>query len=204
LRRPNLSQEKIIEAAIRMADEKGLDAVTLRGLARRLDVHVTSLYNHISTKEALFAAMNEALMAEADLPLGALTWRDWIRRYAAAIQSLALQHPGAFQLFQRGPARGDAAMRSLEAAIAAFQADGFDETATQCAIRTANVAVLGLALDELGRDMKPAIEAELQKLPSAEYPQIHRLLESGDSADFFGFLVDAIIDGIAANRDHGK
>lgn len=202
--RPNLSKDKIIVAAIRMADEEGLDAVTLRGLAKRLKVHVTSLYNHIPTKEALFAEMNRTLMAETDLPQGSLTWQDWIRGYAAAIQALAQRHPGAFQLFQQGPAQGTAAMRSLEAAIAAFSSDGFDEISTQCAIRTANVAVLGLALDELGREKKPAIEAELHKLPRTEYPQIHRLLAVGDAPNFFPFLVDAIIDGIAASRDRGR
>lgn len=202
--RPNLSKEKIIDAAIGLADDEGLDAVTLRGLAKRLNVHVTSLYNHIPTKEALLVDMNKALMEETDLPSGSLTWQDWIRGYAAAIQALALRHPGAFQLFQQGPAQGDAAMRSLEAAIAAFQADGFDEIATQCAIRTANVAVLGLALDELGREMKPAVETELHKLSKSEYPQIHRVLAAGDTADFFPFLVDAIIDGIAANRDRAR
>jgi len=87
--RPNLSKEKIIDAAIGLADDEGLDAVTLRGLAKRLHVHVTSLYNHIPTKEALLVDMNKALMEETDLPSGSLTWQDWIRGYAAAIQALA-------------------------------------------------------------------------------------------------------------------
>lgn len=204
MRKAILSREKIVRAAIRMADEKRLSAVTLRGLAKRMNVHVTSLYNHVSTKEALLAAMNMELMAEANLPMGSLAWQDWVRRFAIAIRSLSRRHPGAFQLLQQGPAQGVQAMQCVEAAIAAFQADGFDEVSTHCAIRTVNVAVLGLVLDDLNRHLRPVIQAELNQLPKTEFPHIHRILSVVDKADPFGFLINAVIDGIAANRNQGK
>lgn len=204
MRKAILSREKIVRAAILMADEKGLSAVTLRALARRMKVHVTSLYNHVATKEALLAAMNRELMAEADLPMGSLAWEDWVRRFAIAVRSLSRRHPGAFQLLQQGPAQGVEAMQSVEAAIAAFQADGFDEVSTHCAIRTVNVAVLGLALDDLNRHLQPVIQAELHRLSKTEFPHIHRILSVADKSDPFEFLINAVIDGIAANRNRGK
>ena len=65
---PRLSRENIVAVAIEMADEEGLASVTLRGIAARLAVHVTSLYNHVPTKEAVLDEMVKALLAEARLP----------------------------------------------------------------------------------------------------------------------------------------
>lgn len=202
--RPQLSGDKIVSAAIRIADEQGLDAVSLRGIAKQLQVHVTSLYNHIPTKEDLFIAMSTALMAEADLPGGKITWQEWIRGFASEILRLARRHPGAFQLFQQGPAQGEGVMESLESAIAAFQADGFDAVATDCAITTINVAVMGMVLDDLRSDLKPGVEAHLSQLPRDRFPRIHWLLAASGEADTCGFLVDVLIAGIAANRDNGR
>lgn len=202
--RPQLSRDKIISAAIRIADERGLDAVTLRGIAKQLRVHVTSLYNHISTKEDLFAQMNATLMAETDLPSGNITWQEWVRGFATEILALARRHPGAFQLLQRGPAQGERVMESLESAIAAFEADGFDAVTTDCAITTVNVAVLGMVLDDLGSDLKPGVETQLSQLPRDRFPHIHRLLDASGEADSFTFLVDTLVAGIAANRNGGE
>jgi hypothetical protein len=125
-----------------------------------------------------------------------------VKRFAAAVQSLAQRHPGAFQLFQRGPARGDKAMQSLESAIAAFRSDGFTRRATHCAIRTVNVAILGLVLDEMGSHMKPAVKAELSNLSTDQFPQIHEILNVGEKVDSVQFLLEALIDGISANRNY--
>ncbi|QIB66905.1 TetR/AcrR family transcriptional regulator [Kineobactrum salinum] len=202
--RPGLSCDRIVSAAIQIADEQGLDAVTLRGIAKRLQVHVTSLYNHIPTKEELFVEMSTALMAEADLPVGEITWQDWIRVFASEILVLARRHPGAFQLLQQGPAQGEGVMQSLESAIAAFQADGFDTVSTDCAITTVSVAVLGMVLDDLRSDLKPEVEKHLSQLPRDRFPHIHRLLAVSGEADSFGFLVEVLVAGIAANRNNGR
>ncbi|WP_081786598.1 TetR/AcrR family transcriptional regulator [Kordiimonas gwangyangensis] len=63
--KPQLSKEKIVDTAIEIADEKGHEAVTLRGIAKRLNVHVTSLYNHVPTKDAVFIEMMKKMLADA-------------------------------------------------------------------------------------------------------------------------------------------
>lgn len=198
--RPHLSRAKIVAAAVELADDKGLDAVTLRGLAKRLDVHVTSLYNYIPTKEALFREMMLALVAESGLPVDAGAWQDWVRSFAVSMRALANRHPGAFQLFQAGPAQGMRAMESLESAVAAFRSDGFDEVSTYCAIKTVSVAVLGLALDDLVRHRKPAIDAEIEQLPADRFPNIAGIHAVARNADTFDFVLDALIEGISAKR----
>ena len=198
--KPQLSREKIVGAALQMADRDGLDAVSLRGIAKTLGVHVTSLYNHIPDKEAVFAEMMNALVAEANLPVGTLSWQDWIRGCAASFRALAKKHPGAFMLFQRGSAQGEQAVVSLESAIAAFRADGFDLSATQCAIRATNVAIMGLVLDEMGRLQQPEAQTDLGGLSAEEFPHIYELMQADEETDAVDYLLDALIAGIAANR----
>jgi len=201
---PSLSREKIVATALHIADESGLEAATLRGIAKRLNVHVTSLYNHIPTKEAVFAEMMKALVAEADLPVGSLTWREWVQRMATAFRNLAQRHPGAFQLFQRGPAQGEQAVASIESAIAAFQADGFDADSTSFAIKATNVFVLGLVMDDLLHNRNPDAQTDMSQASSYHLPQIREILAASEKAESFRFLLDVLIDGIAANRTYGK
>jgi len=200
--RPDLNREKIVATAIRIADEQRLEAVTLRSIARRLGVHVTSLYNHIPSKDAVLEEMIDALVAEADLPVGPLTWQDWIRRLAAAMRALAKRHPGAFQLFLRRPARGVQALESLESVIAAFRLDGFDAVSTYCAIKAVNVTVIGLIVDDLARHLHPVLPPESGRFPGDGFPNVAEIQAAAGEADSFGFVLDALIDGLAANRRH--
>jgi AcrR family transcriptional regulator len=97
--------------ALQLADREGLEAVTLRGLASHLGVHVTSLYNHVLDKEAVLDGMVEHLIQEANLPTGNMEWEEWIRRFAAAIRAVAHKHPGAFTVFHHRPGTGIASCR---------------------------------------------------------------------------------------------
>lgn len=198
--RAQLNREKIVTTAIDIADRDGLHAVTLRGIAKVLKVHVTSLYNHIETKEALLVEMGKALMAETELPAGAIGWQDWVRGFVDAIQQLAFNHPGAFELFQQGPAQGERAMLSLEAGIAALEADGFDLPTIQGAIKAVSAAALGLALDGLASRLQYAAEPDFSQLPEDRFPGVHRLIAADDGNDYHQFMVDTLIAGIAAQR----
>jgi AcrR family transcriptional regulator len=200
--KPPLTPRKIVSTAIRIADERGLDAVTLRSIAKKLDVHVTSLYNHIPSKDAVLEEMIDTLVAEAEPPVGSLTWQEWVRRFAFAMRTLATRHPGAFQLFLRRPAQGVLALESLESAVSAFRSDGFDAVSTFCAIKSVNVAVVGLVLDDLTSRLNPAAEEETDQIPTNEFPQIREIQAAGAKADSFTYVLNALIDGISANRRH--
>ena len=202
--KPQLSKEKIVETAIEIADEKGPEAVTLRGIAKCLSVHVTSLYNHVPTKDAVFVEMMKKMLAEADMPVGSFTWQDWIRGFAEAFRSLACRHPGAFQVFQRGLDQGDDAMETLEAAIAAFRKDGFDVETCFCAVRATNIVVFGLGLDDVAREMDAVPQIEPDLIPIARFPGIHEMMALPERPDTFHFLVEALIAGIEATRPGGR
>lgn len=199
MNRPRLNRASIVATAITIADEKGLAAVTLRGIAARLGVHVTSLYNHVPTKDAVLDEMVKALVIEAKLPTGSLAWQDWVRQFAAALRALARKHPGAFEAFHYVPAQGEKAVEVLEDALQAFRSGGFDPMTSYNAIKATSVAVLGLVLDDTARGRGGERETDLAGLPAERFPQVHEIARVTDEADTFAYLVDALIAGFAAS-----
>jgi AcrR family transcriptional regulator len=199
-RRAPLSQRSIVSAAIAIADAKGLTAVTLRGIASRLGVHVTSLYNHVPTKEAVLEEMTKALFAETELPTSNLTWQEWVREFASEMRTLARRHPGAFEAFNYVPAGGERAVETLEAALAAFRADGFDVLSAFNAVKSTFVGVLGLVLDDMARLRNPDFGSDLFKLPLDRLPHIREANEVAASADTFDYFIKALIDGLGRHR----
>src|SRR4051795_6905877 len=117
---PALTRERILRTAVRMADRDGPDTVTLRRIAAELGVHVTSLYNHVATRDAVTDGVVERLIDEAPLPLAPVGWEEWVRSFFTAIGTLATRHPGAFTALQRRPVQGAHATASFEIALAAF------------------------------------------------------------------------------------
>jgi AcrR family transcriptional regulator len=198
---PRLSRENIVAVAIEMADEEGLSSVTLRGIAARLAVHVTSLYNHVPTKEAVIEGMVEAMIAEARLPTGRIAWQDWVRQFAAAMRALGRRHPGAFEAFHHGPAKGERAAAPIEAGFAAFRAAGFDVPTTYSAVKAVTLAVLGHVLeDTVPRRNRKAARTNLAELPVERFPNAHALNRVAGKTDTFGYLVEVLIAGFEATR----
>lgn len=199
MNRPRLNRASIVTTAMEIADEKGLEAVTLRGIAARLGVHVTSLYNHVPTKDAVLDEMVKSLVVEAKLPTGRLAWQDWVRQFAAAMRALARRHPGAFEAFHYVPAQGEKAVEVLEAALQAFRSGGFDTTMSYNAIKATSVAVLGLVLDDTARTRLGERATDLAGLSPERFPHVHEAASITGEADTFAYLVDALIDGFAAS-----
>src|SRR3954454_2603334 len=101
-----LTRDGIIRAAVELADREGIDAVTLRRIAAELGVHVTSLYNHVPTREAVTDGIVELLLDEAKLPTGPVTWDTWVREFIDGVTGVAATHPGAFHALQQRPVQG--------------------------------------------------------------------------------------------------
>ncbi len=197
--KPRLNRAKIAAAAIRIADQSGIDTVSLRGISSQLGVHVTSLYNHVPTKDAVLDEMVRALIAEAELPTGPLTWQQWVRGFAGAMRSLGEKHPGAFEAFYHSSAQGARAAETFEAAFAAFRAGGFDLVASYSAVKATVVAVIGLVLDDTARARKPGARTELGELPIESFPLIHEISHITGTTDAFDYLVNALVAGFEAN-----
>lgn len=191
-----LSRERILRAAVEVADAEGIDAVTLRRLAEALDVHPTSLYNHLESKEAILDGIVEELMTEANLPTVVDDWRDWVRTFAYTMRDVARAHPGAYLVFTRRPAEGPIASDQTEAALDAFCRAGFDITRARDAVVGTSLTVLGLALNECP-PVGPTIAPDVSHRTHDRHPRIFEALEgAGEDADaMWEFVIESLIAG---------
>lgn len=146
--RPRLNRERVLAAAVALADREGPEALTVRRLADDLQVHPTSLYNHVASKEAILDGVVERLFAEADLPAEVATWQSWIKEVAVALRALARAHPGAYLVLTRRAPDNPAAFRFSELGLSAFLRAGFPVRPAVSAVQAVSLAMLGLGLNE--------------------------------------------------------
>src|SRR6266481_3258614 len=90
--RTPLSRERVLAAAIRLADEGGIESLSMRKLARALGVEAMSLYNHVANKGDLVDAIVDRIVSEIELPADG-DWETAIRTYAVAVHKALLRHP---------------------------------------------------------------------------------------------------------------
>src|SRR4051794_30048218 len=143
-----LTRERILQTAVRLADRDGPDAVTLRRIAAELGVHVTSLYNHVPTRDAVTDGIVELLINEAKLPSSPVGWEEWVRSFFTGIGTIAATHPGAFTALQRRPVQGARASRSFEVALAAFAKAGFTPEDAYNAVKATSLIALTVGLEK--------------------------------------------------------
>jgi AcrR family transcriptional regulator len=201
-RRRPLTRARVLDAAIAVADEQGIDALTLRRLAERLGVHPTSIYNHVPSKDAILDGLAERLIEHADLPTHCASWQEWLPAFAASLRQLAREHRGAFAVYTRRAAHGHAASEHLEAALDAFRRDGFPPLAANEAVAAIGLALMGLALNEMpepGREPVPG----LAHLEPERYPRISEaaLAVPANTDGMWDVLVSSLIHGLQARRD---
>lgn len=193
-----LSRDRILDCAVRLADRDGLDATSLRKVAAELGVHVTSLYHHVPTKDALLDGLGEQLMAEADLPVGDVQWDDWVRRFVAAMSQLATGHPGAFTVFMRRPVQGPRALATFEAALEAFCREGMATAEAFAAVKAVTVAVLGCCVEQTGPLADDQPMTDLTRLPDADFPVLHAVVGVVEDVDVVATLTEVLVAGLAA------
>jgi AcrR family transcriptional regulator len=195
---PPLSRDRIIETALQMADRDGLDAVTLRRIAAELHVHVTSLYNHVPTREAVTGGIVDVLIERADLPVDPIGWEAWVRAFVAGIGEVAVAHPGAFVALQRRPAQGPSATASFEIALAAFEQVGLGPADAYGAVKATTHVALSIAVERALWARSEGAETSLDQLPAESFPHVHALGAQVDPETAWSFSVETLVAGLQA------
>lgn len=195
-----LSRDRILACAVRLADRDGLEATSLRRVAAELGVHVTSLYHHVPTKDALLDGLVEQLFAGVDLPHGDVPWHSWVRGFAAATAALAEQHPGAFTVLLRRPVQGPGAVATFEVGLRAFRSAGADTATAYRALKSVSLAVLGCAAQQALAASGTGLATDISALSWREFPEVHRLpAEAADAdTDAIRDLAEVLVAGLAA------
>lgn len=132
-----------------MADQQGLDAVTMAGLAERLGVTAMALYRHVANKADILDGVVELLLTEFPPPRSDAPWPDRLSAIAANVRRSARRHPSVFPLVLQRPATTVEALRTREAVYGALVEAGVPEDRTGQVERLVSTAILGFAVSEV-------------------------------------------------------
>src|SRR5918997_488300 len=98
--RPRLNRDRVLQAAVALADSGGIESLSMRRLGEELGVEAMSLYTHVASKDDLLDGMTDAVFAEIELPNGDDDWRTAMRRRAISTRDVLARHPWATRLMQ--------------------------------------------------------------------------------------------------------
>ncbi|MFJ9722457.1 TetR/AcrR family transcriptional regulator [Streptomyces sp. NPDC101209] len=150
-------REEILDAALAIADERGLDALSMRALAERVGVTPMALYRHVKDKSALLDALVGRLLA-ALLPSGAQRdepWAERLRALARACRQVTQRHPWAAQLLFSRPAVTPDAVRAVDIIYTALLEAGVPEPEVPRLERLVSTFVIGFAASEAAGRFAP-------------------------------------------------
>lgn len=196
-----LSRDRILKAAFAIADKRGLEAVTMRSVAARLNVEAMSLYHHVPSKKAMLNGLIDLLIQVAAMPTGEVTAEEWIRGTADGLRALAQRHPRLVGLLSTRPVPLDdpESAKPFEAGLAAFTRAGMSLTEGFAAVQAISLSLLAMTQLE-ATSVLHADDADatgLAALPQDEFPLLHGLLEAPAGLDdFWRTLVDGLVRGL--------
>jgi AcrR family transcriptional regulator len=214
-----LSRERVLRAAVDLADESGIDSLTMRTLGQKLGVEAMSLYNHVANKEDILdgmvdVVMNEVNDAVSEIDVPASEWKTAMRRRVLAARQSFLHHPWAPGVLESRKNESAPMMRYYDSVIGLFLEAGFSPDLTHHAMHALGSRALGFT-QELYDDSQ---EVDLEQTKTfarrmaGEYPNIAAMLEDVthdadttlgwcDDQFEFEFALDLLLDGLERLRD---
>jgi AcrR family transcriptional regulator len=219
-RRP-LSRERVLRAAIDVADRDGIAAVSMRRIGQELGVEAMSLYNHVSGKEALLDAMVDRLAAEVnaavaalDTPDPAIDWRGALRGRALAARDVLLGHRWAPSVLQTRTTMSLDIVRYYDGVVGILRAGGFSNDLAHHSLHALGSRVIGFS-QELFDPGDAAADGASEGMLAAMATQIPHLVEMlrevahddpgstlgwCDDQSEFEFGLDVLLDGLERRR----
>ena len=209
--RPALTRDRVLRAAITLADRDGIESLSMRKLGQELGVEAMSLYNHVRNKVDLLDGMVDVVFSEIDLPASGVDWRIAMRTRAISARQALLRHPWAIGLMESRATPGPATLRHHDAVLGSLRTAGFSIDMAAHAYSILDGYIYGFTLTELtlpfSNSQGAAGVAEiagniLEGFRPDEYPHlaemaVDRARKPGyNYGDEFEFGLDLILDGI--------
>jgi len=214
-RRDPLSRDRVLDAALALADSQGIEAVTIRGLARALGVEPMSLYHYAASRDEIIGAITDRVVEQIELPPAGTTWRGGIRSCAISAYRVLRQHPWACNLLMAGPRISEPRLRLIDALLERLESADLPAQLGDLAYHAIDSHILGFTLWEAGytRGLPPLTGAELEafirSIHLERYPHLqahaawHATAQVEVRPNEFEFKLDLILDGIERLRDSG-
>lgn len=209
--RPPLNRDRVIEAAVGLADDEGIDAVSMRRVGQVLGVEAMSLYNHVANKDALVGGMVDSVAADWRLPSTEGPWREELELAAGSAARAIVDHPWAAALMLTPDHVGPARLGFMDAVLAVLRESGFSAEMVHLAFHALDSHIVATALREAAYDISPEDEADsgrafIATLPEGAYPYLvehiewHAIAGEAEYTEFeFGLklILDALESDLA-------
>jgi AcrR family transcriptional regulator len=213
--RAPLSRERVLRAAVALADQGGVDALSMRKLAQELGVVPMALYKHVANKDELLDGMIDVVVGEIDPPAGGTDWKAAIRRRVLSARGALLRHPWASRVIESRATPTPTVLSYMDSMIGIFRAGGFSVDLTHHTMHAMGSRLLGFTqeLFDDTADVDPAQEATMLQEMAASYPHIGEMVmaithdqtsvvgQGCDDQFEFEFALDLMLDGLERLRD---
>ena len=206
-----LSRERVLGAAVLLADEDGIESLTMRELGLRLGFEAMSLYNHVASKDDILDGIVDLVVGDIHVPATGTDWRSAMRERAVSAHEVLLAHPWAAMLLMSRYNIGPGMTRYLEATLGRLREGGFSIAGALDAWNTLDSHLYGFTLQELNLPFHVSetqrVSADvLTQLPADQFPHvaevINEVMQLGRKEDF-EFGLDLILDGLERTLDRG-
>lgn len=213
-RRGALSRERVCRKAIQLADKHGLEAVSMRRLARALGVEAMSLYHHVANKDEVLNGMVDLVAGEIAVPVVGGDWRAAMRERALSAHAVFLRHRWAPGLFVARVNVGPAMLRLVDATLGCLHTAGFSYELADAAWNALDSHLYGFTLQELNfpiaaEDYGAAAREFLPMLSVESHPHLRALAERVGAGEHSGrpdfeFGLRLVLDGLERKRVKGE
>jgi AcrR family transcriptional regulator len=205
-----LSRERVMDMALQMVDEGGLDVLSMRNLAQALKVEAMSLYNHVQNKEHILDGLIELVVGEIEAPQPCVDWRVAMRRRALSAHAVLMRHPWATMLFVSRVNVGPNMLRYVDATIGCLHSAGFSYPMADHAWTSIDAYIYGFTLQKLNFPLDPTEYASsasqfLPMIPAEQFPHLNGMAQEviagrHDGLHQIDFGLAFILDGIERLR----
>ncbi len=215
-RRQPLSRERVLRAAIDLADAGGIESLSMRRLAQELGVEAMSLYYHVANKQDIVEGIVDMVVNEFELPPADADWKSAIRASAISAHEVLIRHPWSASLVLSGGGVSMARLRYMEAILGALRRAGFSAEMTDHAYHALDSHIMGFTLWQVGMDLgsdddlKSMAGEFLSQLSVEEFPYLAEHIEqhlappAPDDVPEFEFGLGLILDGLERMLPAGR
>jgi AcrR family transcriptional regulator len=198
-----------------IADESGIESLSMRLLGSRLGVEAMSLYNHVANKEEILDGILELVVEEITIPPVGAEWRSAMKERAVSARLAFSRHPWASALIDSRVSSGPARLRYLDAMIGTLHGAGFSFELAARAFSVLDCYIYGFAYQRLSqasgdeKQDKKRAKALRDVMPEGGYPYLAQMaeltMEKGYDEDAdFDFGLTLILDGLESILKSGK
>ncbi len=173
--RSPLNQDRVVKAAVALADKQGIDALNMRNLAQELGVVPMAIYKHVTNKEELLTHMVDLAISEIDSPPKGIEWKQAVREQILSARKMLLRHRWASKAIESQSGATPIVLTYMNSLIGLFiEAGIFCRLNTSCNAcnRKSNVGIYTRGISNSPPPDDPAVMTAIHKQLSEQYPYI--------------------------------